>query len=246
VTVRPEGSPRGVRRTDRPLEPDLPTGAAKSAAVRSMFDAIAPRYDLVNRVMTLRMDIGWRRRSVAALGLRPGSLVVDVACGTGDLCRALADAGHRAVGVDFSAGMLAVARTKAPLVLADALRMPFGAAVADGLTCGFALRNVVDLDRLFAELARVLRSGGRVAILEVARPEISVLRWGHRIYFERVVPLIGSALSDRDAYRYLPRSAAYLPERGELVALLEHSGFGGVRSDLLGLGAAQLITGTRA
>lgn len=225
---------------------ELPTGAAKAASVRSMFDAIAPRYDLVNRVMTVRMDVGWRRRAVAALGLPAGALVVDVACGTGDLCRALASAGHRPIGLDFSAGMLAAARTSAPLVLADALRMPLRDGSVDGATCGFALRNVVDLRALLAEIARVLRPGGSLSVLEVARPERPLLRWGHRLYFERVVPVIGGLLSDRDAYGYLPRSVAYLPERSALVALLAEAGFEHSRSRLLGLGAAQLVTGTRA
>jgi demethylmenaquinone methyltransferase/2-methoxy-6-polyprenyl-1,4-benzoquinol methylase len=225
---------------------ELPTGPAKAASVRSMFDAIAPRYDLVNRVMTVRMDVGWRRRAVAALGLPAGALVVDVACGTGDLCRALASAGHRPIGLDFSPGMLAAARTSAPLVLADALRMPLPDGSVDGATCGFALRNVVDLRALLAEIARVLRPGGSLSVLEVARPERPLLRWGHRLYFERVVPVIGGLLSDRDAYGYLPRSVAYLPERSALVALLAEAGFEHSRSRLLGLGAAQLVTGTRA
>jgi demethylmenaquinone methyltransferase/2-methoxy-6-polyprenyl-1,4-benzoquinol methylase len=224
----------------------LPTGEAKAASVRSMFDAIAPRYDLVNRVMTLRMDVGWRRRAAAALGLPPGSVVVDVACGTGDLCRALQDAGHRPIGLDFSSGMLAASHTSAPLVLADALQMPLRDGSVDGATCGFALRNVVDLRALLAELARVVRAGGSISVLEVARPERALLRWGHRIYFDRLVPVIGGLLSDRDAYGYLPASAAYLPERPALVALFEEAGFACARSQLLALGAAQLVTGTRA
>jgi demethylmenaquinone methyltransferase/2-methoxy-6-polyprenyl-1,4-benzoquinol methylase len=211
-----------------------------------MFDAIAPRYDLVNRVMTLGMDVGWRRRAVGSLCLPPGALVLDVACGTGDLCRALAAAGHHPVGFDFSAGMLAAARAETPLVRADALELPVRAGAVDGITCGFALRNVVDLVRLFAEMARVLRTEGRVAILEVAQPERALLRWGHRLYFRRVVPMIGGLLSDPGAYSYLPRSAAYLPDRPRLLALLRAAGFAQVRSEPLVLGAAQLVTGTRA
>jgi demethylmenaquinone methyltransferase / 2-methoxy-6-polyprenyl-1,4-benzoquinol methylase len=155
-----------------PLMPDaaLPTGEAKVRAVRGMFDAIAPRYDLVNRVMTFGLDRGWRRRAVRSLALAPGSVVVDLAAGTGDLCRDLQAAGHRPVGVDLSWGMLAAARTSAPLVQADVLRLPVPDGRADGATCGFALRNFVDLDAFLAELARVVRPGGRVAVLEVAEP----------------------------------------------------------------------------
>ena len=223
----------------------LPTGDAKRRAVRAMFDAIAPRYDLVNRVMTFGLDAGWRRTTVAALGLGPGAVVVDVACGTGDLCRALTSRGLRAVGVDFSAGMFAAARTAAPLVLADALELPVAAAAADGITCGFALRNLVDLGAFLAEAARVVRTGGRLALLEVAEPERLLLRWGHGVYFGRVVPRIGAVLSDAAAYRYLPRSAAYLPPPACLLAMVDDAGFGGVERRLLSGGVAQLVTGTR-
>lgn len=224
----------------------LPTGEEKVRAVRAMFDAIAPRYDLVNRVMTFGMDVGWRRRTVAALGLEPGSLVLDVGCGTGDLCRELHRAGYRTVGFDLSLGMLAAARTSAPLVQADALALPVGASSADGITCGFTLRNVVDLNRLFAEFARVVRPAGRIALLEVAEPRTKVLRWGHHLYFRQIVPLIGALLSDREAYRYLPRSTAYLPPIPELLRILSGAGFEEVERTLLSLGAAQLITGTRS
>src|SRR5258706_3466344 len=134
----------------------LPQGEEKVQAVRAMFDAIAPRYDLVNRVMTFRMDVRWRTRTVRALGLPTGSIVLDLACGTGDLCRALADHGYRPVGADLSFGMLANTRTDAPLVHADALRLPVPDGLADGVTCGFALRNFVDLGPFLAELGRVV------------------------------------------------------------------------------------------
>ena len=228
-----------------PRSDPLPTGRAKVEAVRSMFDSIAPRYDLVNRVMTFGMDRGWRRRSVATLGLAAGSLVVDVACGTGDFCRDLESAGYRAVGIDLSAGMLGAARTKAPLVQGDAMTMPFAAGSVDGITCGFALRNVEDIGGLLGEFGRVLRRGGRIAILEVAEPESRVLRVGHSVYFRRIVPLIGGVLSDRNAYRYLPESTAYLPARGRLLEMLDGAGFDDPRSRLVALGAAQIVTGTR-
>jgi demethylmenaquinone methyltransferase / 2-methoxy-6-polyprenyl-1,4-benzoquinol methylase len=228
-------------RTDSALPPDHD----KAAAVQSMFDRIAVRYELVNRIMTLGLDSGWRRRTVELLRLPRGSLVVDVACGTGDFCRVLERAGHCAVGVDFSAGMLAAARTSAPLLQADVLRLPLRDDSVDGVTCGFALRNVVDIGALFDEFARVTRSGGRIAILEVAQPESRPVRWGHALYFTRLVPLIGGLLSDRAAYRYLPESTAYLPGRDALVELARHSGFADAHSTLITMGAAQILAGTR-
>jgi len=224
---------------------ELPKGEAKVRAVRGMFDAIAPRYDLVNRVMTFGLDRGWRRKAVAALALPPGSLVLDLAAGTGDLCRDLEAAGHRPVGIDLSSGMLAAARTTAPLVQADVTRLPVPDGRADGATCGFALRNLANVDAFLAELARVIRPGGRVAVLEVSEPDSALLRWGHGVYFGKVVPRIGGLLSDRSAYRYLPRSAAYLPPAPELVRRFEDAGFPDTTRRPLGAGAAQLLVGTR-
>ena len=228
---------------------ELPSGAAKRRAVREMFDAIAPRYDLVNRIMTGRLDVAWRRRTVRELALPAGSRVADLACGTGDFCRELARLGHREVGFDFSMGMLraAVPPTSggSPLVNADVLELPLPYGVMDGATCGFALRNLTALPPLFAELARVLRPGGRIGLLEVDSPTNPVLRWGHGLYFGRVVPLIGAVLSDRDAYRYLPESVAYLPPPEELLGGLRSAGFVDVRRHQLSAGIAQLITATR-
>jgi demethylmenaquinone methyltransferase/2-methoxy-6-polyprenyl-1,4-benzoquinol methylase len=220
----------------------------RAAAVEAMFDRIAPRYDLLNRLISLGLDAGWRRRAVAELRLPGGSLVIDLACGTGDLCREVERAGLRAVGVDLAARMLARGqdRTAAPLVRADILRLPLADGGADGAVCGFALRNVVDIPACLAEAARVLRPGGRIAIIEVARPANPLLRRGHALYFGRLVPLVGGLLSDRDAYRYLPASAAWLPPPAELLSLLARAGFTEARRRSLGGGAAQLLTGTRA
>lgn len=229
--------------TARP--PALPTGPEKVRAVRAMFDAIAPRYDLVNRVMTFGMDVGWRRKTLTALRLPRGALVADLACGTADLCREAEAAGLRAIGFDLSLGMLARAKTAAPLVQADVLSLPLRDACVDGATCGFALRNVTDVGLLFAETARVVRPGGRVAFLETAEPSSAIVRAGHAVYFRRIVPFVGGLLSSREAYRYLPRSTAYLPPVQELLSRLERAGFTAVRRLALGLGAVQLITATR-
>ena len=225
---------------------ELPTGPEKVAAVRSMFDAIAPRYDLVNRVMTFRMDVGWRRRTVSALGLPPGSVIADLACGTGDLCHELSGRGMRPLGFDLSMGMLRAAPHPFPRAQADALRLPLRAASVDGVTCGFALRNFVELAPFLAEMARITRPGGRIALLEVAQPANALLRFGHSIYFGSVVPRVGGALSDRQAYRYLPKSVAYLPEPDALLAMIRDAGFPDVRRHMLSGGISQLISATRS
>ncbi|TML19845.1 MAG: ubiquinone/menaquinone biosynthesis methyltransferase [Actinobacteria bacterium] len=224
----------------------LPQGAEKARAVRSMFDAIAPRYDLVNRIMTFRMDVAWRRRTIRELALSPTSRILDLACGTGDFCRELTKRGLEPIGVDFSWGMLAAARTDAPLVQGDALCLPVPPHSVDGVTCGFALRNFVELAPFFAELARVIRPGGRIALLEVAEPANPILRTGHRAYFGKVVPVIGRLLSDGAAYRYLPKSVAYLPAPDVMARMIESSGFRDVQRILLSGGITQLIVGTRA
>jgi demethylmenaquinone methyltransferase / 2-methoxy-6-polyprenyl-1,4-benzoquinol methylase len=223
----------------------LPQGEAKAAAVRDMFDTIAPRYDLVNRVMTFGMDVGWRRATVDALGLAKGATVLDLASGTGDLCVELAQRGYRPVSVDFSFGMLAADHSGAPRMQADVLRLPMAAGAAGGVTCGFALRNFVDLGAFFTELARVVGAGGRIALLEVATPPNPVLRAGHKVYFGSVVPVVGAVLSDPAAYRYLPRSVAYLPPDAELLDQVAAAGFDDVERRLLSRGIAQLVTGTR-
>ena len=229
-----------------PAHEALPQGEAKVRAVREMFDAIAPRYDLVNRVMTFRMDVGWRRTTVRSLDLPPGAVVVDIASGTGDLCRELEASGLRPVGIDLSWGMLSHATTTAPMLQADALRLPLPGSAADGITCGFALRNLVDLPAFLAEAARVLRPGGRMALLEVAQPANPLMRWGHGVYFGHVVPRIGGWLSDPAAYRYLPRSVAYLPPTPQLLALIGAAGFTAVDRRALSGGIAQLLTATRS
>jgi len=153
--------------------------------------------------------------------------------------------GLRPLGVDLSAGMLTSGRTGAPLIQADAARLPLATQSVDGATCGFALRNFADLPGVLEELARVVRPGGRIALLEVATPTNPLVRVGHRIWFQRAVPLIGGLLSDPAAYRYLPRSVVYLPGPEALRALVRSAGFSPVGRHLLAGGVAQLITATR-
>ncbi len=223
----------------------LPQGDEKVRAVREMFDTIAPRYDLVNRVMTFRLDVRWRRQTVEALALPAGSRVLDLASGTGDLCIALAAAGCQPLSVDLSLGMLRADHSGAPRIQADILRLPVPDGAVDGVTCGFALRNLVELPAFFAELARVVRPGGRIALLDVGVPRNRLVRLGHSLYFGKVVPFVGGRLSDPAAYRYLPRSVAYLPSPDEMVAQLRRAGFGDARQRMFTLGVAQLLTGTR-
>lgn len=225
----------------------LPRGDEKRAAVESMFDRVAPRYDRVNRVISLGLDQRWRKAAVVALGLPAGSVVLDLACGTGDLCDAVADAGHHAIGVDLSAGMLRAAHCDAPLVRADTLRLPTRDGKVDGIVCGFALRNFVALEPFFGECARVLRSGGRLVALDAAEPTGAVARMGHALWFRRLVPWIGGRLSgDEAAYRYLPASTAYLPDGPGLLAMMRGTGFVDVQRTTRTAGAVQIVSGTRS
>lgn len=221
-------------------------GDDKVAAVRQMFDAIAPRYDLVNRVMTFRLDVRWRRKAVRGLRLPLGSMVIDLASGTGDLCVDLAKAGHLPLSFDLSFGMLAADRSGAPRAQADILRLPLPDHSVDGATCGFALRNLVELQQFFDELGRVVRTGGRIALLDVGVPRNKLVRWGNSLYFGKVVPKIGALLSDGAAYRYLPKSVAYLPAPEKMLSQLREAGFPDAQHHPLSGGITQLLLGTRA
>jgi len=229
----------------RAAEADLPTGPEKTALVRSMFDTIAPRYDLVNRMMTFGLDVHWRKQSARALGLPAGARVLDLACGTGDFLHILSEAGLAPFGIDLSWGMLQANGSGLPLAQADGAALPLTSASVDGITCGYALRNFTELGAVFGEFGRVVRPGGRISLLEVAEPDHGLLLAGHRIWFRRVVPVIGGLLSDRAAYRYLPRSTAYLPGTEELRSMLAAAGFSSVNQRPLSGGLSQLITATR-
>ncbi len=211
-----------------------------------MFDTIAPRYDLMNRLMTFGLDQVWRRASIGALGLAEGSLVLDLACGTGDLTRAALRRGYRVVGTDLSAGMLAANHASRALVEADGSRLPFATGAFDGLVCGYALRTFADLAATIAEAARVLRPGGRLAVLEVDAPTTGVWRAGYDVWFNRAVPLLGGIVSDRDAYTYLPESVAYLPPAPVLRRMLVAAGFSAVGIRPLAGGLSQLVVATRS
>jgi demethylmenaquinone methyltransferase/2-methoxy-6-polyprenyl-1,4-benzoquinol methylase len=210
-----------------------------------MFDAIAPRYDMVNRTMTFGLDVRWRKQSLRALGLPSGTTVVDLACGTGDFLKLLRAGGYRAFGMDLSWGMLAANRAGLPLAQADGAALPLATGSVDGITCGYALRNFTELGDVFQEFGRIVRPGGRISLLEVSEPDTGLLLAGHRIWFRRMVPLIGGLLSDRSAYRYLPKSTAYLPSTEELRAMLVEAGFSSVNRRALSGGLSQLITATR-
>jgi demethylmenaquinone methyltransferase/2-methoxy-6-polyprenyl-1,4-benzoquinol methylase len=196
--------------------------------------------------MTFGLDQRWRRDTVAALALPTGSLLLDVACGTGDLSRLARRRGYRVVGADLSRGMLAANHTGAPLLQADCSRLPFSDGAFDGLVCGYALRNFSDLAGALAETARVLRPGGRIALLEVDAPTSTLLRTGYDVWFTKVVPRLGAALSDRDAYQYLPRSVAYLPPTPVLRRMVADAGYSAVGIRPLAGGLSQLLYATRA
>lgn len=228
---------------------NLPSESEKAAVVEAMFDRISRRYDLMNRLMTFGIDRRWRRRAIEALAIAPGTVVLDLGCGTGDLAREAAHAGARVIGLDFSAGMLRELQRRGiecALVRADALALPLGDRSCDAIVTGFALRNFTNLSSVFGECARVMKPGGRIALLEIDSPRNALLRFGHRLHFHRIVPLLGHLLADRDAYRYLPSSVAYLPAPHELFRILLAAGFERLAKEQLLGGAAQLVTGYRA
>jgi demethylmenaquinone methyltransferase/2-methoxy-6-polyprenyl-1,4-benzoquinol methylase len=212
-----------------------------------MFDGIARRYDLVNRVLSLGLDQRWRRLAAAALDPRPGEHILDVATGTGDLALAILGRAPsaRVVGVDPSPKMLARAHAKLGAAAAwlpgDARDLPFADSTFDGVTIGFGIRNVPDRGRALAEMARVLRPGGRAVILELAEPSGPLAR----AHVHRVVPLIGALLSSAAEYRYLQRSIAAFPPPAEFAAEMAAHGLPVETIRGLTLGVAQIFVGRR-
>jgi demethylmenaquinone methyltransferase / 2-methoxy-6-polyprenyl-1,4-benzoquinol methylase len=220
----------------------------KRARVEAMFDRIAHRYDLMNRLMTFGMDRAWRRAAIAALKISPRERLIDLACGTGDLALEGTRAGARVIGFDLSAGMLREAQKRAigcMLVRGDALSLPIATACCDGVVSGFALRNFADVAVALAEAARVLKPNGALALLEIDTPASRLVRFGHRLYFQHVVPVLGRLLSDVEAYSYLPASVAYLPTEPALNGMLQAAGFRSIEKRRLSCGVAQLVTARR-
>jgi demethylmenaquinone methyltransferase/2-methoxy-6-polyprenyl-1,4-benzoquinol methylase len=206
------------------------SGRLAPDAVRSMFDRISPVYDAMNRTMTMGLDQRWRRATVAAV-VQPGDRVLDACCGTGDLAVAAQDAGATVTGLDFSERMLERARRKSDeieWVQGDAEKLPFEDASFDAATVGFGVRNLADLERGLAELRRVLRPGGRVAILEITKPS-GLLAPFYRLWFNGFVPLLGKVLPGGSAYTYLPASVRRFPGPDQLAGLLRGAGFEDVR-----------------
>lgn len=219
-----------------------------------MFDRIADRYDLMNSVMTAGMHHRWRERAADLACVGPGGSALDVCCGTGDLALELARRVRprgRVVGVDFSAPMLALAQAKSQeagesiaWMQGNALELPFDAGEFDAATVGFGARNVVDLEQGIREMARVVRPGGRVVILEITTPRRPPLSWFYAVWFDRAVPLLGAVAGDHDAYTYLPDSVRRFPPAEELAALMHGLGLRDVRYLLLAGGIIAIHSAT--
>jgi demethylmenaquinone methyltransferase/2-methoxy-6-polyprenyl-1,4-benzoquinol methylase len=231
----------------------LPAPSEKRSYVRRMFGAIAPRYDLMNRLMTLGRDQVWRRTVVRLCALPPGGRLLDVATGTGDIgYEALrADPAPRVVGLDLTPEMMLLGREKQrgrafPFIEGDGLALPFGDDTFDAAASGFMMRNVVDIRAAFSEQLRVVRPGGRVVCLEITLPSTPVLGWLIEVYFFRVVPFVGRLISgNREAYLYLPESVAAFPPPPELKQIIESIGLRDVRYRTAMLGTIAIHWGIK-
>lgn len=232
---------------------DPHTRADKAARVEAMFDAIAPTYERVNAVVSFGRDAAWRRRAIAAANVTSEDVALDLCCGTGDMIRTLAahsPAPRMIIGVDFAAEMLACGRYEAAttpiqLVRADGLRLPLADEAVNVITCAFGVRNFQDLPAGLREMHRVLQTSGRVVILEFALPENALLRWGYRVYCERLLPRLGALIS-RDkagAYRYLPSSIRTFERRDAMLTRLADAGFQNVRATPLNFGGVVIYRG---
>ena len=226
--------------------------ADKAGRVRSMFNAIAPRYELVNTVFSLGRDRMWRRRAVRLAEVRADDDVLDIACGTGDFARAFAAVNPASVvGCDFATEMLALASKRPPSSItwceADALCLPFDDQAFSITSCAFGVRNFQDLRKGFGEMHRVLRSGGRAVILEFTRPRHRLFRAMYELYANRFMPVAASIISrDRSgAYRYLPRSVVSFPDSQKVTDILKEVGFSRVEATPLTLGVVVIYIARR-
>jgi demethylmenaquinone methyltransferase / 2-methoxy-6-polyprenyl-1,4-benzoquinol methylase len=223
--------------------------------VRGMFDRIAGVYDAMNSAMTAGLHHQWRQRAVDRARVGAGADALDVCCGTGDLAlelRRRIGPDGRVVGCDFSEPMLEIARRKSgeqglPVEFgwADALELPYGDASFDAVTIGFGARNLADLGRGLSEMARVLRPGGRLVILEITRPHREPLASFYSLWFDRIVPVIGNLAGDPDAYSYLPSSVRSFPEPPELAEMMDTAGLGEIRWLLLAGGIIAIHSATK-
>ncbi|HEY8638511.1 MAG TPA: ubiquinone/menaquinone biosynthesis methyltransferase [Solirubrobacteraceae bacterium] len=207
-------------------------GTLPEGQVREMFDRIAGVYDLMNSVMTAGMHHRWRRRAVDLAAVGPGSRVLDVATGTGDLAIEAAGRGCEVVASDFSEEMLEVAKRKAPSMTfewADAMDLAYADDEFDAATVGFGARNFSDLERGVSEMARVVRPGGRVVVLEITTPTKPPLSTFYEAWFDRLVPMLGRVAGDSDAYTYLPNSVKRFPGPQELAATMDRAGLERIR-----------------
>lgn len=221
--------------------------------VREMFAKISPRYDLLNHLLSANVDVRWRRRVVRKIAprLAPDAQVLDVGCGTGDLSIAIFEkTAAQVVGIDFCRPMLELAKKKAShlrFVEGDALELPFADSLFDCITIGFALRNLSSVEEGLAELKRVLKPKGTLAVLEFSQPTIPVFRQLVRFYYWGFLPLIGGGFSgSRSAYEYLPESIGRFPDQETLAKMMRAAGFEEVEFENLSGGVAALHTGRRA
>jgi demethylmenaquinone methyltransferase / 2-methoxy-6-polyprenyl-1,4-benzoquinol methylase len=243
--------------SDTEAESGIPRRDSEEFAdeVRGMFDRIAGVYDLMNSAMTAGLHHEWRERAVDRARVGPGADALDVCCGTGDLAfelRRRIGPDGRVVGCDFSEPMLELARRKSgneglPVEFgwADALELPYGDGSFDAVTIGFGARNLADLERGIAEMARVLRPGGRLVILEITRPHRQPLAGFYSLWFDKVVPVLGSFAGDSQAYSYLPDSVRSFPEPERLAGMLDSAGLTEVRWLMLAGGIIAIHSGAK-
>lgn len=226
--------------------------------IQNMFDKIAPKYDLLNRLLSLRQDVAWRRQLVLALCPQENDLILDVACGTGDVALTICqtkDPHIKVIGVDFAPQMLINAKKKIDavnkskeisLMAADALFLPFKKSVFDAATIAFGIRNIVDKDMVLKSFYNSIKTGGRLLVLELSTPSKGFLRWMYLRYFRKILPIIGAIFSkDKGAYRYLPDSVLKFPSEREFARMMSSAGFHDVKWKSLTFGIATLFVGRK-